>query len=101
MKLNRTGSTWDRTNRNGINDNWSKLENLSGDISSKVDEYTEFLNSSMEHLLNDEVTPIFEMGNWYNAGTPDNNNNLRMRATRPYYLKRGMEVKPTPSENYQ
>lgn len=40
MKLNRTGSIWDRNERNKINDNWDKLEgnvnNFQGEITDKV-----------------------------------------------------------------
>lgn len=46
MNLNRTGSLWNRDNRNGINQNWGKIEdglrsfsNLSGEIESFIDNF--------------------------------------------------------------
>lgn len=36
MKLQRTGSNWDRSNRNGINNNWERLEGIIKSIDSLV-----------------------------------------------------------------
>lgn len=36
MKLNRTGSVWDRNERNKINDNWDKLEENTNDFQGKI-----------------------------------------------------------------
>ena len=48
MKLNRTGSVWNRNERNKINDNWDKLEGNVNDFQNEITDkvFTEIKNSA-------------------------------------------------------
>ena len=52
MKLNRTGSIWDRNNRNGINDNWEMLDEFIGKWDGN-----QLLEWSYNLLNTDNMTP--------------------------------------------
>ena len=77
MKLNITGSKWDRINRNGINGNWRVIS----DELSKIPFISQDLNDVKYHLdnlktLNIETKKVLEEAQRVNRNNVDTNNRL-------------------------
>lgn len=99
------GSTWNRDNRNGINNNFEELYKNREFIDGKVTDYTNLINNSIEFYQKDVLTPIFEMGNFGQGVTPGGTNidasTTRIRQIKGSFLKAGMTLSPKASDDYE
>ena len=98
------GSTWNRDNRNGINNNFEELYKNREFIDGKVTDYTKLVNDSIKFYQRDSLSTRFEMGGFTTAsGAGGNNtdNTARIRQTSFYFLKTGMMINPQDSIDYE